>query len=373
MAKKSNKNQNTVSIKTGALDPRWSGDVSGKAFRNLDKPRSDMPKFIQGATYLYKSTLTVIFKYKTDSEYDPIADIVDKDETRDLSTVFTKGTVTLTYKNYKSKTSKDKEFLVVFGSGFTKRITLKIPGLRSRLADVVENTTSTLTSAPYQNFLSLEFSDSSKFNTTILGAVYAKADPYNVFNYSGVFSQKLPYAYYINSVDINEVLVDANVRSSNQNVESGNSTRGVGNIYPGFIEQEVHFINAHLNINTENPGITNNNLLLNVSGALFIKSPINSSEIDLKLLVALSAKRSNPPTNFALSGFLKAIKPFKMASVAFVGTPPFAFNNIPKCAISGASLFEICVKAEFDHSPATADIFLTNVYISSAFPFSKIF
>ena len=123
MAKKSNKNQNTVSIKTGALDSRWSGDVSGKAFRNLDKPRSDMPKFIQGATYLYKSTLTVIFKYKTDSEYDPIADIVDKDETRDLSTVFTKGTVTLTYKNYKSKTSKDKEFLVVFGSGFTKRIT----------------------------------------------------------------------------------------------------------------------------------------------------------------------------------------------------------------------------------------------------------
>lgn len=282
-------NKGTKEVKTGDIDPRWTNDTSEMAFSKTGKPRRSMPKFIQGATYLHSTNLVVVFKYKEDAEYDPISDIVDKKQTNDVSIIFSNGTVTLTYKNWKSKVSQNREFLIVFGSGYTKKITLKLPGLKSKLIESIDTITSTLTSAPHQNFLSLDFETGKQGSTNILGSVYRKSDPYNVFNYSGVFTHSLPYAYYVNSVDINEILVDANVTSTTKDVIAGNSPRGVGNIYPGAAEQEIHFINVHSGVNTN---ITNNNELLNLSnnapfvyGFIYSKNLLDISDLVRKFYV----------------------------------------------------------------------------------------
>ena len=70
----------------------------------------------------------------------------------------------------------------------------------------------------------------------------SKADPYDVFNYDGVVAYRLPFVYYTNSESFNDHLTQRGVTSSVSTVDNGISRRGVGHLYPGELEQEVHFL-----------------------------------------------------------------------------------------------------------------------------------
>ena len=235
-----------LSISKSKLDPRWDKYSSAATMATSGVFSSNMPKLAQGVVYLQNNNrLIVDIRYKTDKEYDRIVNVIDKSKSRKLTTEFgNEGNVTLTYKNWSKKLSSTKELILVFASGFRKTITLKIPGTNSRLKNSVDDVTSILSSSPYENLLSVNVDDiSNNFNELLVG-VYPKADPYNVFNYSGVFAYNLPFAYYINSDSLNEVFIKNGITSSNKNVDKGMSSRGVGHLHPAPAAQEIHFLNV---------------------------------------------------------------------------------------------------------------------------------
>ena len=252
---------NNLSTSKSKLDPRWDKYSSAATIATSGSFSSNMPKLAQGVVYLQKNNrLTIDIRYKDDKEYDRIVNVIDKSKSKKLTTEFgNEGNVTLTYKNWNKKLSSTKELILVFASGFRKTIRLKVPGTNSKLEGSVDSVTSILSSSPYENLLSVDVSNASSAVNDILVGIYPKADPYDVFNCSGVFSYRLPFAYYINSDSINEVLVKKGITSSNKNVDKGMSTRGVGHLYPASKAQEIHFLNVHISGETT---IRNNSELM---------------------------------------------------------------------------------------------------------------
>tara|TARA_Y100000361_G_scaffold67411_1_gene59332 strand:- start:2226 stop:6086 length:3861 start_codon:yes stop_codon:yes gene_type:complete len=253
------KTQN-VSISKSNLDPRWDKYSSAATIATSGSFSSNMPKLAQGVVYLQNNNrLIVDIRYKDDKEYDKIVNVIDTSKSKKLTVEFgNEGNVTLTYKNWNKKLSSNKQLILVFASGFRKTITLKIPGTNSKLKNSVDSVTSILTSSPYENMLSVDVDDISSNANQLLVGVYPKADPYDVFNYKGVFAYNLPFAFYINSDSLNEVFVKNGITSSNKNVDKGMSPRGVGHLHPAPKAQEIHFLNVALSNET---GIKSNSEL----------------------------------------------------------------------------------------------------------------
>ena len=239
------KSKKNLSVSKSNLDPRWEKYSTGATLATEGTFSSHMPKLVQGVAYLQKNNqLKIDIKYKNDKEYDKVVNVVDGKKSRNLSIEYgNEGDVTLTYKNWNKDLSSVKDLTLIFASGHRKLISLTVPGKKSILKNSVDGVTSILTSSPYENMLSVDLSNPSSANNNLVVGVYPKADPYNVFNYSGVFAYNLPFAYYINSDSLNEVFVKSGVTSTNKNVDKGISTRGVGHLHPAGRAQEIHFIN----------------------------------------------------------------------------------------------------------------------------------
>jgi len=179
-----------LSVSKSKLDPRWDKYSSAATMATSGVFSSNMPKLAQGVVYLQNNNRLIIdIRYKDDKEYDRIVNVIDKSKSRKLTAEFgNDGNITLTYKNWNKKLSSTKDLVLVFASGFKKTITLKIPGINSKLKNSIDSVTSILTSSPYENMLSVDVQDVLNDNNQLLVGVYPKADPYNVFNYKGVFA-----------------------------------------------------------------------------------------------------------------------------------------------------------------------------------------
>ena len=263
------------------FDDRFS-DYDGKTvFGNGSSPLNTFsptsPKLVQGVAYLQSNNqLKIDIKSHDSYEFEPVVNIIDHDYNRKIDFEYKWRHITITYKNWTKKTASDKTLTLSFQSGFRKTIVLKVPGISSKLNDQIENITSMITTSPYENMLSLDFSANKRSSNSILGAVFPKKDPYDVYNYSGVYKLNLPFAHYTNSSYLNEIFVEQGVTSTNNDVDNGISNRGVGHLYSGREEQEIHFIN--LLTTNENIG-TNQQLLNSVNTAPFTYSFVYASNL----------------------------------------------------------------------------------------------
>lgn len=232
-----------------------------------------MPKLVQGVSCLQANgNLKIYIFYKSDAGYDIVTNVIDTSLKPVISfndSTCGKSSISLTYKNFRRIKSSHFSLTLVFASGSTKIINLKVPGKNSQLNSDVDNVTSVLTESPYQNLLSVDLKNDVSSNS-IITKLYKISDPYNLYNYAGIIKQNLPFAYYINSETLNEVFVDAGVTSSNPNVDNGISTRGVGSLHGGSEHQEIHFITIIGDESIENSEQFNNSLESNLFTSGFI-------------------------------------------------------------------------------------------------------
>tara|TARA_R110000823_G_scaffold63884_3_gene150308 strand:- start:1145 stop:5083 length:3939 start_codon:yes stop_codon:yes gene_type:complete len=257
---------------TSTIDDRFSSFDGKSVFGNGSTPitayTNTSPKFVQGVAYLQSNNhLKIDIRSNMRYEYDRVATVVDHDYVSGIDFDYeSDGKILITYKNWTKRQASSKTLTLQFISGFKKTIVLKVPGLASKLNDDVENTIASFTTSPYENMMSLDFSNDKRSINSIVGAVYPKQDPYDVYNYTGTYQLNLPFAYYINSSYLNEIFVEQGVTSTNNDVDNGISNRGVGHLYSGRNEQEIHFVNL-LTTNT-NLG-TNQDVLNNLNTAPF--------------------------------------------------------------------------------------------------------
>ena len=253
---------------TSTIDDRFSNFDGKSVFGNGSTPitsyTNTSPKFVQGVAYLQSNNhLKIDIRSNMRYEYDRVATVIDHDYVSGVDFDYeSDGKILITYKNWTKSRASTKTLTLQFISGFKKTIVLQVPGRTSKLNDDVENTTSLFTTSPYENILSLDFSEGKKANNSILGAVIPKKDPYNVFNYLGTYTLNLPFAYYINSSYLNEIFVEQGVTSTNKDVDNGISNRGVGHLYSGRKEQEIHFVNlltTNTNLSTSQDVLNNLN------------------------------------------------------------------------------------------------------------------
>tara|TARA_R100000655_G_scaffold6472_1_gene18495 strand:- start:11640 stop:15695 length:4056 start_codon:yes stop_codon:yes gene_type:complete len=234
-----------------------------------------MPRFVQGISCLQANgELKIYIFFKDDAGYDVITNVTDaglKNTIEFNHSTCGKSSVSLTYKNFRRKKSSIFNLNLLFASGVERNINLRVPGLNSQLNSNVENVTSVLTESPYQNILSVELVN-NLVETRSLTKIHKISDPYNVYDYSGLVQQNLPFAFYLNSESLNEALVDANVSSSNSKVEKGISPRGVGNIYGGPDIQEIHFLQMLGGENIETSTQFSNEIEFNMFTSSFIYS-----------------------------------------------------------------------------------------------------
>ena len=232
-----------------------------------------MPRFVQGVSCLQADgKLKIYIFFKDDAGYDVLTNVTDaglKNTIEFNHSTCGKSSISLTYKNFRRKKSSIFNLTLLFSSGIERSISLRVPGLNSQLNSNVDNVTSVLTESPYQNILSVEL-DNNSVATRSLTKVNKISDPYNVYNYSGLVRQDLPFAFYLNSESLNEAFVHANVSSSNSKVEKGISPRGVGNIHGGTSVQEIHFLQLLGGENIETSVQFNNELEFNMFTSSFI-------------------------------------------------------------------------------------------------------
>ena len=204
-----------------------------------------MSKLVQGVAYLQSNReLKIHIFYKSEAGYDVVTNVLDSNLNHITSfndSTNGKSSIVLTYKNFRRKKSSNFFLNLVFASGETKDITLRVPGLNSILSSKVSNVTSVLTESPYQNILSVDIQNSN-YTNQILSKIYRYSDPYNMYNYDGVIEQNLPFVYYLNSEALNEALTEA----MSSDVDNEISTRGLGTLHEGSKIQEIHFLNLLL-------------------------------------------------------------------------------------------------------------------------------
>lgn len=234
-----------------------------------------MPRFVQGVSCLQiDSKLKIYIFFKDDAGYDVVTNVIDsglKNTIEFNHSTCGKSSIALTYKNYRRRNSSIFNLTLLFSSGVERTINLRVPGTNSQLNSTVESVTSVLTESPYQNILSIDLVNNST-DSRSLTKIQRISDPYNVYNYSGLVRQDLPFAYYLNSESLNEALVDAGTISSNSKVEKGISPRGVGNLHGGTQPQEIHFLQLFGGEDIETSAEFNNELEVSMFTSSFIFS-----------------------------------------------------------------------------------------------------
>tara|TARA_R110002020_G_scaffold137687_1_gene307073 strand:- start:3863 stop:7930 length:4068 start_codon:yes stop_codon:yes gene_type:complete len=235
-------NMNRFSASESKSYPTLSSTSS--TFITADTFSSNMPKLVQGVAFLENSNrLKIEIRYKYDTEYDRIVNILDADGSKNFTADYSNnGEVSLLYKKWTKRKTYKKSLTLIFASGDSKRIELTVPGKNSKLESSIQDISSIMSSSPYDNLLAL--STGIQSDNTLVSSVIPKQDPYNVFNYDKVFVNKLPFVYYVNSDSLNEIFIKDGVKSSVSSVEEGESLRGVGHLHPAPAEQEIHFVNV---------------------------------------------------------------------------------------------------------------------------------
>ena len=108
-----------------------------------------MAKLVQGVSCLQANGhLKIYVFYKSDAGYDIVTNVLDADLKPVISfndSTCGKSSISLTYKNFRRIKSSYFSLTLVFASGSTKTISLRVPGKNSQLNSDVDNVTSVLT------------------------------------------------------------------------------------------------------------------------------------------------------------------------------------------------------------------------------------